>query len=214
MHPGKAVRTVVFIVTTVYTVVLTLEHATLASCASRVLAAVPTAVGYGLLVFDQWVWRFPIIHRLVGRPHIAGTWLGTLEPSAGSKMPDGGNHAIQSALVIEQSYWSISLTLMTAEGSSRSTSAAIRTDAENNSGRRTLAYSYANQPDQKHLARSPAHLGAANLHVVGRSPREIRGSYWTNRFTAGDMTFRFVTREVDFPTLDAVITAATEKGLI
>jgi hypothetical protein len=214
MHPSKAVRTVVLVVTTLYMVVLALAHATLTSWASRVLGLVPTGIGYGLVVFDLWAWRFSLINPFVGRPYIAGTWYGTLEPSGESVNPQAGNRGlIPTALVIEQSYWSIALTLMTAESSSRSTSAAIRTDAEN-SARRVLAYSYANEPDQKHLARSRAHLGAAHLRVVGRAPKEISGSYWTNRFTAGDMTFRFVTRKVDFPTLDSVVTAATDNGTI
>ena len=60
--------------------------------------------------------------------------------------------------------------------------------------------------------RSPSHLGASRLHVVGRLPVELQGTYWTDRLTVGDMTFRFVDRNVDYASCEAVAQAAEAKA--
>ncbi len=212
MSAAKLAHAVTLVVTTLYTVVLTLSHASLPAGPARILSYIPTVVGFGLLVFDLWIWRAPLIHRLVGRPRLRGTWLGTLEPAKESRIPTGGDKGpIQVALVIEQTYWSVGVTLMTAQSMSQSTASSIRSDAES-PGRRVLAYTYANTPDQKHQGRSPSHLGAAELRVAGRLPTEITGRYWTARFTAGDMKFKRVNGETDYPSLDAVVTAAAASG--
>ncbi len=212
MNPGKLARGVTFAVTSLYTIVLYLSHDSVKADAGRLLSYVPTVVGFGLILFDLWIWRFCLVHPFVGRPWVGGTWLGTVQPSPESRIPEGGNRGpIKAALVIEQTYWALSVTLMTAESASQSTSASLRPDMES-AGRRVLAYTYANEPELKHQDRSPPHLGASRLRIVGRLPTEINGAYWTARLTAGDMKFNLVDRKVDYPTLDAVVTAATAMG--
>lgn len=207
MNAAKLARAITFVVTTLYTLVLLLTHSSLPSPAAKLVPYVPTVVGFGLLLFDLWAWRFPLIHQLVARPLLRGTWIGELQPAEESHIPTGGDKGpILIALVIEQTYWSIGVTLMTAQSTSQSTASSIRSDAES-PGRRILAYTYVNTPDQKHQNRSHPHFGAAELRVVGRLPSKMSGQYWTARFTAGDMTVKRVNGETDYASLDAVIAA-------
>jgi hypothetical protein len=46
---------------------------------------------------------------------------------------------------------------------------------------------------------------------VGRLPRELSGTYWTDRLTSGDFTFHLVDRKVDYASLDAVAKAELAK---
>jgi hypothetical protein len=207
MNPANLVRVITFVVTTLYTIVLYFTRSSISGTPAQILSCVPTAIGLGILVFDLWVWRFPGVHWFVKRPWIAGTWIGTLRPNPESKIPPDGNRGpIPVALVIEQSYWSIGITLMSSESSSQSTSASLRSDADS-PGRRVLAYTYVNMPKQEHRNRSPAHAGACQLRVVGRIPIELNGTYWTDRLTAGDGTFQFVSREVEYASFEAVAKA-------
>jgi len=212
MNAGKLTHAVAFVVTTLYTVAMYLTSSSLPSDAAKLVSYIPTVVGWGLLLFDLWVWRFPIIHRFVGRPRIDGAWVGTLTPREDSHIPEGGNRGpIEIAIIIEQTYWSVGATLMTAESASQSTASSIRSDPES-PGRRVLSYAYANTPDQKHHARSRQHLGAVRLRLAGRLPTEMSGTYWTDRLTAGDMKLTLLDREKDYPSLEAV-KAAKEAGV-
>jgi len=211
MNPATLVRIVTLIITTLYTAVLYFFHASIQGTPAKILTYVPTAVGFGLLFFDVLIWRLPLVHRLVKRPRIGGTWVGILSPASESRIPAEGNRGpIPAAIVIEQTYWSIGVTLMTAESSSQSTSTSLRADPSS-PGRRVLAYTYLNEPKQEHRTRSPAHAGASQLRVVGRLPKQLNGTYWTDRLTAGDMEFEFVDREVDYPSYEAVAKAMAAR---
>ncbi len=84
-------------------------------------------------------------------------------------------------MLIEQTYWSVSVTLLTAESRSISTSAAIHSKSRQQS---VLAYSYATEPDLQHRPRSHPHVGASQFNLPGREPEEMTGTYWTVRLTS------------------------------
>lgn len=162
-------------------------------------AYVPTLLGYLVLVFDKWAWRWPGIHRLTGHPRLDGTWRTTLTPSAESHIPVGGNRGpIRAYLTIEQSYWTLHATLRTAESSSRSSNATI--EKRDGSGITELRFLYENTPQVAHQLRSPIHTGACRISLAGREPRSISGRYYTDRFTAGDMELVLVDRETEHST--------------
>lgn len=211
MNAAKLSHAIAFAVTTLYTVAMYVTNASLPSNAAKLVSYIPSIVGWGLLAFDLWGWRLWPIHLVVGRPRLDGAWLGTLTPSSASHIPMGGNRGpIEIALVIEQTYWSIGVTLMSAESASQSTATSIRSDADS-PGRRILSYAYANTPAQKHQPRSRQHFGAVRLRIAGRLPTEMNGTYWTDRLTAGDMNLVFVDRENDYASLDAVKAASKSK---
>ncbi|MFC1405797.1 MULTISPECIES: hypothetical protein [Streptacidiphilus] len=164
-------------------------------------AYLPALLGYAVIAFDKWVWRWPGVHRLTGHPTLAGTWRVTLAPSAQSRIPAGGNRGpIRAYLTIEQSFWTLHATLRTAESSSRSSSALVeKTDG---SGVSELRFLYENTPLVAHQQRSPRHTGVCRLSVTGRSPQALTGRYYTDRFTAGDMDAALIVRSTEFGTFE------------
>ena len=57
-------------------------------------------------------------------------------------------------------------------------------------GRYKLTGIYRNEPDLQIMERSPIHNGAFVLEVEGHpnSPTTLKGHYWTDRLTKGEMT--------------------------
>lgn len=175
------------------------------------LAYIPTLLGYLVLVFDKWAWRWPGIHRITGHPRLDGTWRTTLRPSPESHIPTGGNRGpIRAYLTIEQSYWTLHSTLRTAESSSRSSNATI--EKRDGSGVTELRFLYENIPQVAHQHRSPVHTGACRISLAGRTPRSISGRYYTDRFTAGDMDLDLISRSTEHSTFAEVASSDTANA--
>jgi 4-amino-4-deoxy-L-arabinose transferase-like glycosyltransferase len=205
--PSRAVRYTAVGIGAVYALALYLSDVRLDGHVKQGLAYLPAASALVVVAFDLWLWKLPGVHRLVSRPRIDGTWYCVLTPSSESHIPDGGNWGpIESAVLIEQTYWSLSVTTMTGESRSISTSAQLR-KSNGSSQQHVLAYTYANEPGQHSQPRSQPHVGASELAVVGRMPTQVTGKYWTARFTAGVMALRYVNRRTDFPTCEAALNA-------
>ncbi len=68
---------------------------------------------------------------------------------------------------------------------------------------RSLAFLYENNPEQRHQARSPRHLGSCTLDSTNQAPKEITGVYFTDRYTKGDMTLTLVDRSTGHPSFSA-----------
>ena len=204
--PGRPVRYTATAVGAAYAIALYLSGFRFDDGIKQVLAYLPAAAAFAVVAFDRWIWKWPGVHRLVQRPRIDGTWLTTLTPHPDSRIPEGGNRGpIDTAILIEQTYWSVSVTLLTAESRSISTSASIYSRT---SQQAVLAYTYANEPEQRHRPRSQPHTGASEFRITGRQPQEMTGTYWTARLTVGDMAMRLLDRKTDYSSLSAVTAAA------
>ena len=163
------------------------------STTKQVVALLPVLAIGALVVWDLWLWRAPGLHRLTGRPRIDGLWSATLEPTSESHIPTGGNRGpIPAYLVITQSYWSLAVRLYTAE--STSDSRAFFWARRPGASWETVAFVYENTPQQKHQHRSPRHLGTCQLDPTDSSPRQMIGTYFTDRYTKGDMSLIRVDR--------------------
>lgn len=162
----------------------------------RGLAYLPSAVGLGVVAFDLWLWKIPGVSKLTGRPHLYGTWQAAINPSPSSRIPEGGNQGpISAAVVIEQTFWTVAVSLHTQESSSSSATAAIAALPE--SKHQDLIFTYSNQPLQKNTHRSNLHAGTSKLAVQGTHPTDMVGRYWTDRLTAGDLDLELVDRKTD-----------------
>ena len=116
---------------------------------------------------------------------LGGGGIGTLtsfwEDPTTSKRP-----ASQTVfLVVRQSASRLTVVLLTAESSSRSSLASLSDDGTNAS----LAYMYLNRPDSRVEHRSRMHNGSAFLEITGRPATRIRGRYWTDRDSRGELDF-------------------------
>ncbi|MCX4972409.1 hypothetical protein [Streptomyces sp. NBC_00620] len=209
MSPASTLRTGATIAATLYTGVLLLLG--LYPSEFRYLFAyIPAAVGYGVLAFDKWAWRWPLIHRISSQAWVNGTWRAVLTPSPESHIPAGGNRGpITAYMIIEQTYWSLHATLRTAESTSRSSNATIA--APENSGTAEIVFLYDNTPRVAHQHRSPRHHGACRLSVTGLIPKSATGHYFTGRFTAGDVDLMLISRSTEFGTFSEAQTADPDQ---
>jgi hypothetical protein len=187
-------RAVLFVVAALIIAALLLSSAIrghLPENASEWLAPIGPAVtvaGIGLAVFNRWVWHFPLIRKIHGRPVLRGTWHGELasqwiNPQTGEGIPPDPD----VFLAIRQTFWTVSVRLITKESKSHSLNASVR-----DTGDRVyeLAYVYTNTPRASVRDRSEVHYGAAVLAAPVDRTAGLEGHYFTDRNTRGDIRFR------------------------
>lgn len=146
-----------------------------------------TAAGVGLGVFNRWVWHFPLVRKLHGRPVLRGTWHGELasqwiSPETGQRIPPDPD----AFLVVRQTFWAVSVRLITKESKSVSLSADLRDTGD---GVYELAYLYSNEPRLSVQHRSKPHTGAAMLATPVDRSAGLEGMYFTPRPSQGEMRF-------------------------
>jgi hypothetical protein len=139
-----------------------------------------------LALWDVWLWQVPIVQRIPGVPRsVRGTWKGTLtsfwiDPSTGNVQPPKTVY-----LVIRQTATLISVRLLTDE--SRSASSLGRISEID--GAFVLAYLYLNRPEMRVEHRSRMHHGSAVLDISGLPAKRLKGRYWTDRDSKGELDF-------------------------
>jgi SMODS-associating 2TM, beta-strand rich effector domain len=202
-RPATAIRLTAVAVGAAYSVALYLNGIHIQAGWKQALSYLPAALTVAVTFWDVWLWRQPIVHRLSGRPFLAGTWQVELQPTAESHIPSGGNRGpIEAYVIVFQSYWSISVRQYTNEGHSDSR-AAIWTKGGSTSGH-GLTYTYSNTPRYEFEHRSMAHRGTALIDVTGRKPAILSGYYFTDRYTKGDMHLKLFDRSADHPDFASV----------
>lgn len=153
----------------------------------RFYSAAVTAALVVLAAWDRWLWRLGPVQRISSvPPNLSGTWKGTLtsfwnDPEAGTPPPPKDAY-----LVIRQTASAVSVTMLTDEMKSRSSSSTISGE----DGDRTLDYMYLSKPDSRLEHRSRIHHGSTSLDLTGRPVSRLRGRYWTNRDSRGELDFR------------------------
>ncbi|GAB2670754.1 Cap15 family cyclic dinucleotide receptor domain-containing protein [Kribbella swartbergensis] len=137
-------------------------------------------------LWDTWIWRWPLVQRLPGvPPNLRGTWEGLLtsfwvDPATG-KSPDPKT----VYLVIRQTASLVSAKLLTNESRSSSSLGSVTTIDHSSE----LIYMYINRPDARVEHRSRMHHGSTALDVTGKPARRLRGRYWTDRDSKGELDF-------------------------
>jgi hypothetical protein len=152
------------------------------------IGAAGAAASLFVLAYDHFIWRWPRIGRQISRrPHIRGTWRGTLasnweDPRTGRQIdPDP-----EVYLVVRQTFWSISGNLITKESKSCSTTATIEDDG---CGQYQFVAQYRNTPRASVRDRSEVHHGSFKLDIGGEPADRLEGYYWTDRNTMGELEF-------------------------
>jgi len=141
-------------------------------------------VGALWATWDRCLWRWNLLQRFnFVPPNVRGTWQGELRsewvnPDTGAK-----NEPKTAYLVIHQTFSSVRITLLTDESRSESSLARVtRTDYS-----RSLDYMYINNPDLGVEHRSRSHHGSTSLSVTGAPATRLRGRYWTDRDSKGEL---------------------------
>ncbi len=158
----------------------------------------PQAIGFYAVVyvvFARWIWRLPFLQSwLIPFPDLEGTWQGTLRTTWRDPETDMSLGSIPAILVIRQTLTSVNCVLHTEESVSYSSAALLTEDNDNKV--KQLSFNYANRPRATVRDRSEQHDGAAILNIISTPNRELRGEYWTNRKTTGEMTFVFKSKHL------------------
>lgn len=206
MTPIKtAVRVTAVVVGLIYAAALLVSGIKLDTWLKQLLGLLPTLAVALVITFDLRVWRLSFIHRFLSRPLLLGTWKVSLTPHTDSHIPDGGNWGpIDAYLIIEQTFWTLSATLHTAESTSRSR--AARFVARSESKAQLLTFMYENVSRRDHRERSPRHIGACEISIESRDPDRLVGEYFTDRFTAGEMQIELYDRSTGHTNFAAALT--------
>lgn len=139
-----------------------------------------------LTLWEIWLWRLSVFRLLPGTPRcIRGTWKGVLtsfwvDPTTGKSPPPKYVY-----LVIRQTATLVSVKLLTNESRSSSSLAAVTAV----DGSAELTYLYLNRPDAGVEHRSRMHHGSAALDISGSPAKRLKGRYWTDRDTKGELDF-------------------------
>lgn len=208
-RPIALVRAVTLIISAIYSIVLFMLDFDLPGWWRFVVSFLPTLTVAGVVLWDLWLWRLPGIQKLVRRPDLRGLWHATLTPHPDSHIPEDGNRGpITGFLEIKQSFWAVYLRLYTDQSASKSTATtwlpAYESSVDN------LTFTYDNVPKMSESHRSMRSSGACNLNPTSLKPDEVEGTYFTDRFTKGDMELKFVDRTFGHPSFAAATNHAKE----
>jgi hypothetical protein len=143
-------------------------------------------------VWDKWLWRLPFLQQVASVPRdIRGTWKGDLnsfwKDETGFSPPRKTVY-----LVVRQSASGVSVVLLTDESRSVSSLATVSSDGVTAS----LDYMYLNRPDSRLEERSRIHHGSASFDIIGVPVTRLRGRYWTNRDSRGELDFTARVRKI------------------
>ena len=144
--------------------------------------------------FVSYAWRWRIFSGwLVPFPDLNGTWQGRIQstwrnPNTGAVPPP-----IPVMLSIKQSFTRLSCVMRTAEMTSHSFLADFWLDGDEQV--RKIGYSYRSSPLPTVRDRSQPHDGTAVFEIVGKPATRLKGVYWSDRKTTGEITLNFVDKK-------------------
>lgn len=168
------------------------------------LGTVTTVAGFAVFVLDKWAWSWPGVSHVLKRPDLRGTWAGTITPlDPTTRQPKA---PIEAYAVVRQSFTSVHLRLFTAESVSITLAADFVDEGD---GVLILATVYRNEPKLSVTDRSAVHHGGTKLRLAAADGTALDGSYWTDRWTCGEMILRRRARSAatDFTTAKAASTS-------
>jgi hypothetical protein len=135
--------------------------------------------------FNTWLWHLPILQGwFVRRPDIRGTWKTIIRSKWKDPATGAAIQPIEGYMAIHQTYSSLSLRLMTRESCSELIGSDIVSFKDDTF---RVAAIYRNEPKQLIREQSPIHNGAILLRVIGKPVTSLKGNYWTDRNTLGEI---------------------------
>lgn len=138
------------------------------------------------LAWDQYIWRWSLVRRFTGTPLIRGTWRGTIESSYSTES-NCQPAKIPAILYISQTASRVTATLFTDESQSASENAIIVRESD---GRWRLTWSYKNTTRPMIRESDKYHCGAAEIYIGYVLGEGLKGSYFTDRKTSGELHFK------------------------
>lgn len=169
----------------IWAAMLVLEGVSVSAAWMRPFSLVIGALLLLLLAFDLWLWRLRFLHGwFVKRPLLRGTWRTRLRSEWKDPETREVREAIDAYLVARQSFSRLSLRLLTKESSSEVLGTEI---VEAPDGTYRVYAIYRNEPKLQVRDRSPIHYGGLLLEVEGDPVARLKGHYWTDRNSRGEL---------------------------
>lgn len=141
-------------------------------------------------VFYRIAWRSTHIAKWMRRPIVHGVWMGTLQSdylrSAESPL------VLPIYFVIRQTYLTLSIESFTAKQEGESTLEALIQNARTEATRLRYVFELRRQ----YQAENKLTTGSGVLRLV-EGGRRLRGHYWTNTPTYGELDLKLVSRDCD-----------------
>lgn len=139
-----------------------------------------------LVLFDRWLWKLRALHGwLVQRPFLGGTWLVELHSSWADPNSGEAGNTIEGYCVVRETLSHLQMHFLFEESSSRLVAERVQTEDD---GSYRIYAVYQNEPLVAVRERSPIHYGALAISVPqGEGAQRLRGTYWTDRATRGDL---------------------------
>lgn len=163
----------------------------------KTVSLIATLIGTVLVAAANWTWRgvwrrLPVLNK-VFFPDLNGVWEGTLQTTWVDPATGTAPAPIHSRVIIRQGVLQFSISQRTAESDSWST--MVLPEAEPEADRYRLWYAYSNKPKAAVAHRSSKYDGVAWLELaLDNDPDELRGQYYTDRRTTGDIKLRRASR--------------------
>mgnify|MGYP000904884238 CR=1 FL=1 len=130
-------------------------------------------------LYEKWLWKYNPLEKT---PVLSKYYIGMIKSS-------NDNIERKANLQIKQTLFSIQIFLTTTESKSKSISSSI----DDVFGEQQLTYCYINNPNAEVRQRSEIHYGTAMICI--ENPKVLKGQYFTDRKTTGDMVFNAVTED-------------------
>jgi len=149
-----------------------------------------TSITFLFGIFFKLAWRFPWIARWMRRPIVHGVWRGTL--TSDFHQADKTPLQIPIIFVIRQTYLTISIESFTKSQEGESKLEALIQNGRTEATR--LCYVF----ELKRLYQGENKLttGAGDLRLINDS-KQLKGHYWTNSPTFGELQLELISRECD-----------------
>ena len=145
------------------------------------------------LLFIHWLWKYlPFQEFLTKTPLIQGTWKGKFY----SNWRDENDNKVSGDVTIiirQPDLFTLKINQNTQESDSKSISEAIQYE----DGNTFLIYTFLNEPQQKFREKSQIHYGSARLCLFKENKNlRLKGRYWTDRESTGDIELEFVSQAI------------------
>lgn len=137
------------------------------------------------VAFDRWLWKLGVFRPwLVKIPDLSGTWRVTLHSNWKGPGSSTAEPPIEAYLAVYQTLTSLRMRLMTTQSVSQLLGSQVSPSPDGSS---SIAVVYRNEPSIQYRPTSPIHHGAMLLYIPLKREATIKGTYWTDRGTSGDI---------------------------
>ena len=147
-----------------------------------------------LVIFTKWLWKIKWFRGwLVPFPNLNGTWIGNIHSDWVNPKTNTSVPPIPVMLTIEQSFFHISCLMQTKEMKSYSMSEGFNIDTDRQI--KQIAYIYTSRPGILLNNRSLPHDGAIVFDIIEKPQKKLKGRYWTERHTRGEIHLEFYSND-------------------